>query len=197
MELQQQSRGCHPLQVDNGKASKQLGLHLDSPGLNATIERIIICATATMEWFIQPTVLTQTLHVWSVFAGWLLWWHLPARKHNIARIAASSEGLRIVKAHGVWCQLSIRFSMFNPQVLHPYPNKSYTQRSSEMLFVPQSVHVGVYTAKHASCIIPTSLLFACLSRNVVKGSYMVVMASTVSLLCWSITWFDSSKCWKV
>ena len=49
MELQQQSRGCHPLQVDNGKASKQLGLHLDSPGLNATIERIIICATATME----------------------------------------------------------------------------------------------------------------------------------------------------
>ena len=63
-----------------------------------------------MEWFIQLTVFTQTLHVWSVFAGWLLWWHLPARKHNIARIAASSEGLRIVKAHGVWCQLSIRLA---------------------------------------------------------------------------------------
>lgn len=69
MKLRQQSRWCHPLQVDNGKASKQLSLHVDSPGRNETIERRIICATAPMESFIQLTVFTQTLHVWSVFAG--------------------------------------------------------------------------------------------------------------------------------
>jgi len=142
-----------------------------------------------MESFIQLTVFTQTLHVWSVFAGWLLWWHMQAQKHNIARKTASSEGLRIVKARSVWCQLSIRFSTFNLHVLQFYPNKSYTQRFSEMLFVPQSVHVRVYTAKPASCIIPfhmwfTSLLFACLSRNVVKG-----LASSTIVLIDHVIWF--------